>query len=139
MIDERFEDKVLACMLRSAEFCTVSQRYIKPSCFTDNIRNNISKLLLEFYERYEEPLTDRLETVKRIKRLAQEGRLNKGSFDTADEIMTICHIQSNLPDEKRKSYPGDFKPESITAKEVVSELVKSIQQSVDCSNDVNKQ
>ena len=57
MIDEAFEIKVLACLLRLNEFCAVASQHIKPSYFSDTVRHNLAKVGLDFYSRYQTAVT----------------------------------------------------------------------------------
>lgn len=52
MISPAFEDSVLACLLKSGEFCTVAGRNLKATYFDTPVKHNIAKLSIDFFKRY---------------------------------------------------------------------------------------
>jgi replicative DNA helicase len=52
IIDEYFEDKVLACLLGSTDFCATAAQHLKSKYFTNPVRHNIGKLAIDFYNHY---------------------------------------------------------------------------------------
>ena len=52
IIDEAFEDKVLACLLGSTDFCASAAQHLKPKYFTNPVRHNIAKMAVGFYVSY---------------------------------------------------------------------------------------
>jgi replicative DNA helicase len=57
IIDINFEDKVLACLLKSGEFCAVAAHHLKPSYFENPVKHNLSKMGIEFWKEYGTKLT----------------------------------------------------------------------------------
>lgn len=55
MIDEAFEQRVLACLYRSQEFGTVAKSHLKASYFENPVRHNMGKIALDFLGRYGVP------------------------------------------------------------------------------------
>lgn len=51
------EVKILACVLRSRDFCNVASQHIKPSYFSNPVRHNIAKMALEYYKLYNSPIS----------------------------------------------------------------------------------
>jgi KaiC/GvpD/RAD55 family RecA-like ATPase len=52
IIDEHFEDKVMACLLGSTDFCATAAQHLKPKYFTNPVRHNVAKLGIDFYTHY---------------------------------------------------------------------------------------
>jgi len=53
MIDSNFEDKVLACALKSQEFIGVAGRHLRAGFFDSSVpKQNIAKMILDFWEKY---------------------------------------------------------------------------------------
>lgn len=57
MIDQDFEDKVLACLVRVHEFASVTSSHLKPTHFSTDIRKNMAKMAIDFFKKYNSVLT----------------------------------------------------------------------------------
>lgn len=69
IIDVHFEDKILACLYGSGEFCAVAAQHLKPSYFDGVVKHNLSKLAIEFWDKYKTKIS-RLGFVEGMKELA---------------------------------------------------------------------
>jgi len=52
IIDTAFEDRVLACLLKSKEFNAAASQHIKPSYFEGAMKHNLAKAAIDFYSKY---------------------------------------------------------------------------------------
>jgi len=52
IIDDTFEEKVMACMFRINDFATVASQHVKPSYFSNPMRHNLAKMANEFWLKY---------------------------------------------------------------------------------------
>jgi replicative DNA helicase len=76
MIDEAFERKVLACLYRVRDFCTVSHSHLKPSHFEDIVRHNMSKMAMDFWDKYHAPISSAA-YADSLKNLIARGTISK--------------------------------------------------------------
>lgn len=58
IIDSNFEDKVLASLLKSRDFCVVAAQHLKPSYFENPVKHNIAKMGIDFYNKYQTKLSN---------------------------------------------------------------------------------
>lgn len=52
IIDDAFEDKVMACMFRVNDFASVASVHLRPSYFGNPMRRNLAKLANDFWHKY---------------------------------------------------------------------------------------
>jgi len=57
IIDEIFEKKVVACLLKQIDFLATASQHLKPNYFSSPVYANIGKMAIDFYNRYESLLT----------------------------------------------------------------------------------
>ena len=76
LIDDLFERKSLACLLRSNEFCSTGATHIKPSYFEGAMRQNMAKMALDFFDRYKTTITS-MAFVQEITKLVLAGTIKK--------------------------------------------------------------
>ena len=58
IIDELFEDRILSCLFRSKDFCTVAGQHLKPSYFENPVKHNLAKMAIDFYTAYRSVITE---------------------------------------------------------------------------------
>ncbi len=58
MIDDYFQDRVLACMQRIPQFNAVASQHLRPDYFDTADRRNLCKMMLDFWRDYGTLLTD---------------------------------------------------------------------------------
>jgi hypothetical protein len=76
MIDDNFQDMVLACMQRIPEFNAVACHHLEPEYFDGAVRKNLAKLMIDFWLTYDTLVTDRI-VVNLLTDLMDTGRLAK--------------------------------------------------------------
>jgi len=76
MIDETFQDSVLACMQKVPEFNAVCVQYLDSELFDGVVRKNLAKMMMDFWVTYDTLVTDRV-LVSLLKDLVASGRLDK--------------------------------------------------------------
>lgn len=69
------EQKVLACMMRSRDFCSVAATHLKPSYFENPIRHNLAKISADYYKLYGSPITLAAVTSE-LSKLVKSGKVN---------------------------------------------------------------
>lgn len=74
--DEKFQDRVLACMQRVPEFLSVAAEHISPEYFDGVPRKNLAKMMKDFWADYNTFLTDPAFHMK-LKKLVDEGKINR--------------------------------------------------------------
>ena len=95
--NEQFEQSVLACLLRNTEFCAIATQHLKPEYFSGAIQNNIAKMSLDFYSKYQTPLSvmgfvDRLvHMVKKKIIMEEEVEIYKNKFVALNKIDVHDH------------------------------------------------
>ncbi len=57
IIDELFEDKILACLYRVIDFSSAAAQHLKPSYFSNPIRHNMAKMAIDFQLKYNTLIT----------------------------------------------------------------------------------
>jgi len=60
MIDETFQEMVLACMQRVPEFNSVTAGYIEPEHFEGPVRRNLAKMMIDFWGAYGTLVSDKI-------------------------------------------------------------------------------
>jgi len=80
MIDEQFERKTLACLMRVHEFSMVASAHLKPSYFDTHIRQNIAKICIDYFKQYRTSITQDA-FVMRLKQLFSKGTINPEEKD----------------------------------------------------------
>ena len=76
MIDKNFQDKVLACMINVPEFMAVASQHITPTEFDGALANNMAKMSLDFFNRYDTTIT-RVAFIQTIKQMVDKGTIKK--------------------------------------------------------------
>lgn len=76
MIDENFQDMVLACMLKLPEFNAVAAHHLKPDYFDGPVRKNLCKMFCDFWLTYDTPVSDRV-LVSLLKDLSEKEVISK--------------------------------------------------------------
>ena len=76
MIDENFQDMVLACMQRVPEFNAIACQHLTPEHFDGAVRKNLSKMMIDFWIAYDTLVSDRV-VVDLLRDLMKTGRLEK--------------------------------------------------------------
>lgn len=57
MISKSFQDSVLACMIGVPEFAAVGSQHLTPAEFEGALANNMGKIAIDFYNRYDTTIT----------------------------------------------------------------------------------
>lgn len=74
LIDDLFERKTLACLIRSHEFLSVAASNLNSAYFEGPMRQNIAKMALDFYQAFGSGLSD-LAFVQEVKGLVTSGKI----------------------------------------------------------------
>lgn len=72
IVDEVFEEKVLACLFRSRDFCMSAAPHLGATYFEGPVKHNMSKLALDFFKKYEVVMTGDA-FLKEAKKLVAKG------------------------------------------------------------------
>lgn len=90
IIDSLFEKKVLACLMRNDQFCSVSAWHLTPDYFEGAVNRNMAKLSIEFYKNHGAHLTH-LGFIHGIKAL-----VGKKTIDAAEVSAYADHYKALL-------------------------------------------
>jgi large subunit ribosomal protein L4 len=101
LIDSLYEEKTLACLMRSNEFAAVAAPHIVNAHFEGAMRQNMAKLALDFYKAFGTHITD-LAFVEEVKKLALKSAMS--SKAAGGEIVVIDSLK--MDEIKTKAFKG---------------------------------
>lgn len=76
MFDRQFQDRVLACMIAVPDFAMVAAQYVTPSEFDGVMSQNVGKMVVDFWKRYESTITG-YALLQTVKQYADNGTIAK--------------------------------------------------------------